>query len=88
MAQFSDDEQELKPKKTFMDKFLSSPQKPTEQPKKSEPVKSEPKEKKTEVSVSDFFGSGAVHRVERSTTLTAIKDKTEAEKVAFLCPQL
>ena len=66
-----------------MDKFLSSPQKPkpADQPKKSEPAGSESKEKKKEVSVSDFFGSGTVHRVEKSMTLTAIKDKSEAEKV-------
>ena len=78
---FTGDEEEEKPKKTFLDKFLSSPQKskPREEPQKTE--KLTVTEKKKEVSVSDFFGSGSVHRVERKTTMTAIKDKTETEKV-------
>ena len=75
----SDEEEEEKPKKTFLDKFLSSPKKSSVQEKPA--VKTEQKEKRSEVSVSDFFGSATVHRVERKSTMTSIKDKSEAEKV-------
>ena len=58
--------EEVKPKKTFMDKFVSSAGSPKKSSTPAKPVKDEKKDK-TVVSAADFFGGATVHRVERKT---------------------
>lgn len=72
-----EEEVEEKPKKTFMDQFLvgarktdQSTTKPQASPKKTK------QETKPEVSATDFFGGGTIHRVER-------KVQTPVQKVGM-----
>lgn len=64
-------EEEVKPKKTFLDNFLTSPSpcKTAKHKTESEKVKGQ------EVKVSDFFGKSSVHRVERK--ILHVERKTE-----------
>jgi hypothetical protein len=56
-------EEEVKPKKTFLDNFLTSPSPSKTAKRKTEAEKQEVKGQ--EVKVTDFFGKSSIHRVER-----------------------
>ncbi|XP_052764097.1 replication factor C subunit 1-like isoform X2 [Mya arenaria] len=61
--------EEIKPKKTFMDNFLSgqSPQKTPGKTDHNGKKDGKPESQKQTVLAADFFGSSSVHRVERKT---------------------
>ncbi|KAJ8321817.1 hypothetical protein KUTeg_000288 [Tegillarca granosa] len=69
--EIEDSDDESKPRQNTLDSFVKSPS-PNKKPKQ-ELKKTPGSEKKKEVSVSDFFGSGSVKRTERSTVATKRK---------------
>ncbi|XP_053382559.1 replication factor C subunit 1-like [Mercenaria mercenaria] len=72
-------EEEVKPKKTFLDNFLASPSPQKKVKPNAEPTKTEVKK---EVSATDFFGKSSVHRVERKITHVERKPEKDEGKEA------